>query len=466
MESNVGVIKNSKAHSRYVFAFFYTIIILGEMALMSTMDVNGSSNYAFSYSVLILFNLLLQTFVLYRTIGLVNFFYLFVVFYYVFHFGQVIMLGIFPWYEYDYDNYVETYMSRNPAHLKDTLVLCVNCINIFVLGALLAPPIGSKKRINREKYDYKKICKVTFFILFGFRIALDAVAMFVSFYLGYSGTWETILPGVFSALGVMGYCVIPVYYSSLEGRKKKRFLIFIVIYLLFTMLSGHRGHQTICLAGLMIVYLLQRPNKIGVKNAILMGLLLLVGLKFLDFIFDLRAEGLNAYLNNGLSKGGGTTNIILETIGTFGETIFTPYLVLENYKSISPFWGECFIKSIATIVPDITGDLKDNNNEAIFARMVGEGHTIGGSFAGEMFYNFGNSYYIPTLLIGMFFSRLSDKVSYFIKNERVGEAFLPLSICVIFLWWVRDSIGNITREIVWLFILFAILKSIFKFRKA
>ena len=436
------------------------------MTLMSTMDVNGSSNYALSYSVLILFNLMLQTFVLYKTIGLVNFFYAFVVFYYVFHFGQIIMLGIFPWYEYDYVNYVETYMTRHMGALKDTLVLCINCINIFVLGALLVRKPQLRSLSNKiSRYNYRAICKVVFIILFSFRVLLDAIALYISFYLGYSGTWESFLPGVVSALGIMGFGVIPLYYFSIEDKKQqKRFLLFITAYLLLTMLSGNRGHQMTCIVGLLIVYL--TINKPNVKSLLLLGVLGFFGLQFVDFIFDLRAEGLNAYLNSGMNKEvASSSNIFLETIGTFGETIFTPFLVLENYKSVDPFWGECFVKSIAAIVPDITGGLRDINDQAVFAKMIKEGHTIGGSFAGEMYYNFGNTYYLPTLLIGMIYASLSNKVSCYVKLHRIDMVYMSLPICVLFLWWVRDSIGNMTREIVWLWILFAIMKVLYKKKK-
>ena len=432
--------------NKNVFALFYASVVLFEMLLMPTMASGSIYSVVGSFSWLIVFNLALHTYVIYKLKGLVNFLYAFVAFYYVFHFGQVVMMGIFPNYEYDYVNYITTYMLRDGTLLFQTLELCVNCINIFVLGAILySTPSGFKN---------------VFYLLFSVRILLDVIDMTVSFYLGYSGTFESFLPGVFSALGIMAYSVVPLYYLSLETpKKKKHFLIFILIYLFITMLSGNRGHQMVCIVGLMIVYVSQ--IKLNPKNLIIIGVATIFGLFFVDFIFDLRAEGLNAYMNSSTGfESKKNSNIILETIGTFGETIYTPYLVLESYKSISPFWGECFVKSLAQIVPDFFGTFKDINNEAVFAKMVAEGHTIGGSFAGEMYYNFGNTYYILTLIIGYIFSSLSSRVSYYLGIKQLDKLYMILPICVLFLWWIRDSIGNMTREIVWLYLLFVLFKSI------
>lgn len=465
MEQTNVKAKRGKVQSHFIFAFIYAVIILFEMQLMSTISISGI-DWAFSFSVLIIINLVVQSLFLYKTTGLISFVYVFVVFYYLFHFGQVIMLGFFPSYEYDYMNYVSNYMIGNPRYLKETLVLCVNCINLFVLGVILNNHQKTYTVSKKEnQYDYKKNCKYVFWFLFGFRVLIDAIEVFMSFYIGYEGTFESFLPGFISALGVMGYSVIPLYYYSLgNNNKRKKFLIFIFLYLGVTMLSGSRAYQTICIISILIVYLME--NKLTPRKFLVLFVFALLGLFFLDFIFDMRAEGFNAFLKSKSNVyEGQSKNIILETIGTFGETIFTPFLVFENYRSISPYWGECFVKSLAAIVPDVFGTFKDINNEAVFAKMVSSNHTIGGSFAGEMFYNFGYTYYLPTILIGFIFSKISGRVSFFIKNHRLDQIYLSLPICVLFLWWIRDGIGNMTREIVWLWLLFAVLKPFFKIKR-
>lgn len=460
MKQNIESMNKNNVYKGNFWILIYALFVIIEILFISTINVDKGNNWTYSYSILIFVNYIVQTFLLYKRIGLINYIYIFVTFYYILHFGQVVMLGFFPWYEYDYLNYVTTYMTGNSGYLKETLDLCINCINIFVLGAVLCKPQRYKKQLFSTRYDYKKIIKYVFLLLFSVRVVLDSIALFLSFSLGYEGTFESFIPGVISALGVMGYAVIPLYYFSIDNTKtQNHFLYFILAYLCFTMLSGNRAFQMMCIASLFITYLLL--HKLTFQRFIYIVILSVLGLFFIDFIFDMRTEGFNAFLNSNSSiYDAKSKNIIFETIGSFGETIYTPYLVFEHYKVVNPFWGECFVKSLATIVPDLFGSFKEVNNEAVFAKAVSSGHTIGGSFAGEMFYNFGYTYYLPTFFIGYLFSKLSGKVTYYIKQRRIDKVYISLPVCMLLLWWTRDSVGNMTREIVWLYIIFGIGKKL------
>lgn len=436
------------------------IVTFLEFILLNSFDLTG--DYALKYSLLLLFNIVYQTILIKKTLGLCTFTYLFVVFLYLFHFGEIIMLGFFPWYEYDYVDYFSTYMLREPETAKRTLDLCINATNFFVTGALFY-----KKRVSylvmHEGLNVQTIAKFIFYPLFAVRVLLDALQIFVAYTLGYHGTFTTGIGGVFSALAMMAYGAIPLYYLSIEDRQaKKRFLVFIVCYLMCTMLTGNRGHQVTCLLGLFIIYITQNP--VTIKQTVLYMIVAILGLQFLDVIIAMRGYGI-AYFFDHFSEFTEMTlqtNILLETIGTFGETIFTPFLVLQEYDRLQPFFGETFVKSFASIIPDVFGGLKDINNEAVLGRALNTDFTIGGSLLGEMYYNFGEFYPIPTMLVGYIYAKMSDKVRYFVSNNRIIEVIFVLPVCVILIWWVRDSIGNMTRQIVWFAILATIGIKMFK----
>lgn len=112
-------------------------------------------------------------------------------------------------------------------------------------------------------------------------------------------------------------------------------------------------------------------NTLPIKKVIIYILLGFLGLLALDLVFDMRGVGVSDFFSNlGYYIGKALqNNIILETIGSFGETIFTPYLVLCDYGvKFSPWFGECFVKSIVSIVPDLFGWFTDINNQAIFQK--------------------------------------------------------------------------------------------------
>lgn len=169
----------------------------------------------------------------------------------------------------------------------------------------------------------------------------------------------------------------------------------------------------------------------------------------------MRETSISEFLSNIslFTESSQNSNIILETVGTFGETIYTPYLVVSDYETIHPFFGECFIKSIVAIMPDIGSVFSELNKESIYAKMLNTSSPIGGSFAGEMYYNFGSLYPIMSALIGFLFEKLSKKINMLIKTKQFVYATLPIIILSLSLWWVRDSVGNLTRQIVWFVIL-------------
>jgi len=444
----------------YVWAWF--VITIVEYLWLDSVSKQPVDFNTVSW--IITFNLLGQLFTLsQKKEPMVSFFTAFIVFYYVFHFGQVVLLGLFPKYEYDYMNYVTSYMT-NETILHETLKLCIICINMFFIGGLILRYKANDEYSGKVILNAKNIGKITFFIFFPFRLLFDGILIVSSAMGGYMAAQSinTVIPGVFAALAALWYATIPLYYIELKSNKeKKRFLIIILLYLLLSMISGMRGLQMVCIVSLFII-VLSEQKKLKKKQIILYGIIGVLGMYFIDILYDLRNVGLNAFLKDYSSafEDSRNTNIVLETLGTFGETVYTPYLVVEGYNSsFHPFFGECFIKSIGAVIPDVTGVFKDFNNDAYFARRLGTENAIGGSFAGEMYYNFGSLYWLASLLIGMLFIYVSNKISIEMKKGNYYQLLLLIPFAVLFIWWVRDTVGDFTRKIVWMAIIIYYLKS-------
>lgn len=426
--------------------------------------MNLSNDNLTEFSVMLTINFVLQMVTLYiKKVPLYSFFPVFIIFYYVFHFGQVFLIGFFPKYEMDYLNYVESYMT-NDVYLRQTLILCIVCINMFFVGGMMMKYRAPEEYSETAIVNKKNVGKILVFLFFPFRFVIDGVQIAAAMVGGYmaANTVTAAIPGVLATLANIWYACIPLYYLELRSNKeKKRFLIIVLLYLLATMITGNRGHQMVCIVSLFIVVLIEQ-RKLTVKQFLTYGIIAVLGMYFIDIIYDLRNMGVNAFLKDYSSSVEGTqnSNIILETLGTFGETVYTPYLVVEGYNStFHPFFGECFLKSIVAVFPDVTGAFKDINNEAIFPKMLGTQNAIGGSFSGEMYYNFGSLYWLASLLIGMLFYYVSNKITIEIRKGNYYMLLLLIPFAVLFVWWVRDAIGNFTRQIVWLGIIVYLLKS-------
>lgn len=445
---------SAKNTTRLLFAVIWIIITYVECYGYDVVH-NTQQNMAM-VSWIVVCNLILQALTLkWCRISLISFFFAFIFFYYVFHFGQVFVTGLFPHYKLDYLNYVEVYMTDNTT-LDKTIRLCIVSINAFFIGGLLAKDGVSIKMNFEKKVSFTPIIRNIFFLLLPFRLLVDGVQLFAALYFGYYGAIKAanMLPGVIASIGNMWYALVPLYYLTLKTNVKRRdYLILITLYMVVTMLTGNRGHQIVCLASLMIV-MLSTLNKIKFSTIAKYGLIVLVGMFFVDIIYSMRETSITDFLSNPISFMESTedSNILLETIGTFGETIYTPYLTIQGdgieYKT---WFGEAFVKSIVGIVPDVTGLFKDINNSAIFPKNLGTESAIGGSFCGEMYYNFKGFYPVMSAFFGCLYCYLSNISCSCIKQQKYGNAIMAIVFCSLALWWVRDAIGNLTRQVVWMY---------------
>lgn len=453
----------------FISTSVWFLIMIFEASVFSSNMIKADSYGAFS--IIIVINLSIQLCTLkicgYR---LCSFFTTFIVLFYIFHLGQVVMLGIFPNYEYDYVNYITTYM-HNSAIAKDTIIMCIVCVNAFFLGGIIATGKNETiKECNEQSKNPYNAGKWIFVLLFPFRLYADLVAVIAALAGNYSSTFNVSLigGGVTSALASIWYISLPLYYLEVKLQNRKKYIFFVVCYLAFGMLSGARGHAVIGLLGLMLVVILEK-SRISIKKIALYILLGFLCLLVLDLVFDMRGVGASAffsnfgyYLNKALQN-----SIILETMGSFGETIFTPYLVLNGYGTqFSPWFGECFVKSIISIVPDLFGWLSDINNQAVFQKMLRSAHTIGGSFAGDMYYNFGGLYWLGSAVIGFIYSKYSLKISSALKNKVYYYVYKYIPFLCLSLWWIRDSIGNMTRNLVWALLILYVIENLHSRRRA
>lgn len=445
---------SAKNTTRLLLAVIWVIITYVECYGFDVVH-NTQQNMAL-VSCLVVGNLVLKIVTLkWCRISLISFFFAFIFFYYVFHFGQVFITGLFPHYKLDYLNYVEVYMTDNTT-LDKTIRLCIVSINAFFIGGLLAKDGVSIKMNFEKKASFTPIIRNIFFLLLPFRLLVDGVQLFAALYFGYYGAIKAanMLPGVIASIGNMWYALVPLYYLTLKTNVKRRdYLILITLYMVMTMLTGNRGHQIVCLASLMIV-MLSTLNKIRFSTIAKYGLIVLVGMFFIDIIYSMRETSITDFLSNPMSFMESTedSNILLETIGTFGETIYTPYLTIQGDGiEYNTWFGEAFVKSIVGIVPDVTGLFKDINNSAIFPKNLGTESAIGGSFCGEMYYNFKSFYPVMSAFFGCLYCYLSNISCSCIKQQKYENAIMAIVICSLALWWVRDAIGNLTRQVVWMY---------------
>lgn len=451
----------------------YAMITLGEFLYFLGLSSANRDLLLVRFSIIAIINLGIEIWMIKLVKGqLVSFFFFFIVFLYLFHFGQVIMSGLFSSYEYDYVNYIYHYMPDNSTLLQ-TLILSINVINLTFIGGLCAQGEGVKNRPFQN--DLKKsdsvymISKILIIVLLPFRLIIDIRQLVSAFIGGYYTSIKVSVSGVVDSLASIWYIMLIMLYVSAPKKQKKTIAVIALIYAAIKMLTGNRGHEMVMLISLFIVMFVQSEKQFSLKKIVLFCFAGYFALVFLDVIFEFRISGISYFISNWqevISKSL-RANILLETIGTFGETVLTPYLTIEqiNQGGLHPFFGETFIKSVASIVPDVGGIFAEINNQAILGKVILTKHSIGGSYIAELYYNFGVLYGLAATVLGFVWGRLSNSISFVIKNNNYYKLMYILPFAVQLLWWTRDSVGNYTRNVIWQCLICCLLYSLLVRRK-
>ena len=423
-------------------------------------------NGLFSVALLLVVNLCIQLITLkICNRRIISFFGAFIVFMYLFHFGQVFSTAFFSNVDFDTMNYLVVYMKEKDYALK-SIEICLNTINFFFIGGVLSSD-SIDYSDKRETADSLQIClsygKILFVISFPFRLFFDIERFLIAARSGYSGVINerVVLPGVFSTIASFWYISLAILLIGItDKRKESKIIIYSTIYMVVTMLSGERGHQLICMISLVIIFIQKNNIIIGCKKILSYSAVGVIMLFFIDLVFDIRQYSISYFISNfsEFTSNVLKKNVIIETIHSFGATIFTPYLVVKGMGTdYNPLFGETFIKSTSQIFPAVTDSMRAINNGSILGRALNTDHAIGGSFAAELYYDFRGFYFVASALLGYIYGRFSSSLPYYIQNRDGYRICKIVPYMIYSLWWIRDSVGNITRPIVWLLLVLFII---------
>lgn len=419
-------------------------------------------------SILLIINLLIQLMAIKSTNHrIISFFTAFIVFMHLFHFGQVFTAAYYPNVDFDGVNYILVYM-RDEDCVRRTIKISLNCINYFLIGGLLSDRNYTNHGLENTAESDKGLCylygMVLLLISTPLRIYTDVRSLIITSYWGYAetGAMGGSLPGVLTTIAGFWYVAVPLLYIGWGDRKhKKLFFALNIIYIVITMFSGGRGHQVISIISLMIVIFVKDDVKLSINKIIKYTVLGVIMLNFIDLIFDVRHVGFAYFISHlgSMLSDVFVKNIFVESLHDFGATIYTPYIVVEGLGTrYTPFFGETFIKSLIQIFPTVGNTMKTISNASILGRALDSSHRIGGSFAAEMYYDFGWAYPIASVIIGYICGKFSISINQSLKSKKEYPICCYLPFMIYSLWWVRDTIGNITRGVVWLFFILLICK--------
>lgn len=380
---------------------------------------------------------------------------------FLFHFGQVLLLGLFPKYLAE-EQITLLYFTESNAIHGSTIMLLV--FSFILLGIIFFEKRSANKSIIYNKNDKSdfKIAKIIIYFTFPIKLFIDIYFLFLAIRYGtsislnwlYSFPSFLITIGNFSLIG-FGICIV-----KLKGKRQALLTFCILAYLALIMMSGRRSENVAYFCIFLLIFLMTRR----INHKIIKGALIAIfGYLFLAFLYAIvlyRSNSAQSFVDLWNVFLGVLTkkNFFVEVLREYGNTGYTSICVTENYLvKNSPTLGSSYFLGITSVLPNLTGLpglLTEKSNFAIQLRdldmLMPQYRNIGGSLIGELLFNFG--YFggcIFAFIVGGIFSFFEEQ---FYKNANSQSIFkLGVSIVAMFVifYWIRDTFSGGIRFLCW-----------------
>lgn len=390
--------------------------------------------------------------------GLISIPFIFLSFTWLFHGSQFFMNVFNNNYRKPFD--IINLVSGDIA--KNTLLFII--LSLFFLTLGIASGTKSIRKINDAKikqvnvfFDSDKtyyVGKLLVLVCLIPRMYIDMTMILSRISNGYLSTYSNSYSGIFSTFAYGFYIGILLLIAGKRSNKKycRHVLLITLIYIGVTMISGRRGTQTAFLCALLIVYRRYvETKKITLSKVLSIIVLLYIGLSGLMAFGDLRNFGevsllnyWNAFLINLQGE------LVLNLVGEFGSTGISLAYAIESFPSFHPFnFGKTYAISFLQVFPNIGGILDNFSADFMFVKAFPNAfqYALGGSYLGELYYNFGFAGVIACTLIGYFVSKIAIRLDYSMAQQRnlsikdMGLFLLLPNIII----WVRGYFYSFIR---------------------
>lgn len=401
---------------------------------------------------------------------------LFLIFIYIFNFGNLIVNLINENAQYKVYDFLHYYSQD--SNIKAILFSFIT-INFMLLGSLIYSKKTNHKVKDRllktETINFKFESKENLVLLrlfsiiiliftFPFELYISINKLLIAINQGYLATYDFYFPGILIQLSqfyIIGLILLAI---SFKESKKISNCIFalITIYQCFVMITGNRGMQTIALCLIILIYFLYF-QKINFKSMVILISLGIMGIFAITSISQIRVQGYSSLSNFIVELLNVKNNPIIAAFDEFGFTLYTTSLSIAQVPYATPFtFGLTYLASFSNVLPNVSEFTRFLNDFSCFTVHL-DGGSIGGSIIAELYYNFSYFGCILGLLIGYYSNFLSDIFISSLKNNE----FYIFSFCIMpsisLMWWVRDSFQNIPRLFVYSFLFLFISSKIANF---
>lgn len=406
---------------------------------------------------------------------------MYVIILYVFHFGQVLLLGLFSSHLTDV-RIVLTYFSDKENYIG---LRVMNYAFLCICNGILIKSTGNVQSLNQivvplaSLNKNRIIAKKIIFYLFPIKFFIDMLFVYNAFTVGftYAVHWLSAFPDILKTVGDFSLVGFALLLISYKGDKKKQLKLFVLIiaYFLLLMSSGRRSENVAYIAVFLFLFM-RTYGKIRWKSIIIYSFLCFCLLAVLSTVRNLRNDGRDfASLVQGFLDVFTDPRMLIDILREYGDTGYTAMCTLFLWlPRHGPSWGSSYYLGITAIFPNIGGVMGELSTKSAYALTIQQSgavfteyYNIGGSLLGELFFNFGAlGGIIAAFPLGLIIGSFFNKVELALRRNDYIRLVIYFLVVTNLTYWVRDTFVGGIRPAVWgvLFFNFLFYK-IFKLKK-
>ena len=433
-----------------IISIFFAIVFILATYLTYLFDDNWLKSFGIIVLITISFDIVILKINQFRLLSPVP---LFVIVSYLFHFGQLIINAFLP--QYHFSLVINNYINGSEA-VKNAILYSYVIIQLIVINSILffkKNNANESSCLNLELMSTSKIRALAWFFVitcFPFNLYLNIRALVMSMHSGYLTVLSSLTENggfmlQFSIFSVIGLTLLLFAYP----RKKTLIFLIEIAYLIITMFSGSRIYSMISIVVISVCYM-RIDNKISCKKIFFSSVIGIVILNVVNNISRSRLFGNIDFSEILLSSFSLENNIVVKMLEEFGGTIRSVSIVFEQVPFFVPYGeGSTYLKGFAGVFINFGGFLTDAINDAIYIHHLSNIGPIGGSYIGELLFNFGWAGILFTPVIAKIMVVINNG---FEKSVSSGKLYMLAFYLMQFycsLIWVRGYFSVFTRSIVW-----------------
>lgn len=445
--------------------FYALLILLAEFFLYAFLRIINYDPTYYQMAMIsitqLLFNIVvLKIFVSLDYVSIPN---LFMVFTFLFHCGQFLKMG-FNINGIDYFP-IERYAAKSV--IVQAFFFYSYSQTLYNIGLVSSLYLNKADKYTRDKLskkmpsNSKMAGKVLIFIGIIPRLFIDCFQIYISYKSGYMALFTNKIPQfLFSLAFFFDAGFIFLLLSEKNKKKTTRYFWLMLIYKAITMLSGSR-QEKVCFLIIWLFLYYFIINRINARKLLSLTIIGIIGYSFISSI------GTGREISNYEFVGISTFfKSFEETFGSslseFGSALNTLVIGIRYTPNTIPYgFGLSFLAAIVSCIPLLVAHIPILADKTIFITQLPDSvyHSLGGSYLGELYYNFSWFGCLVCIIIGFVMSKIHNEIKQDYPDSTSTRCFLAVISTVMFLY-VRGYITDMAQKLIWLYVVLLLIRYI------